>query len=126
MCRWYALVEGNKFVPNIKISRNQQISCIHVKNATAWVANTKHKIVRRDTLLFDYIYFVHPTAIGHWYVARAFCECAFVFTDACRPVTAYVHEGLLYLQLLRKEQIHAYSQHCQLFSFKLTSAPTKV
>jgi hypothetical protein len=57
---------GSQFVNNIKISRNQQITCLHVKNATAWVANVKHQIVRKDTLLFDYIYFLHPTAIGHW------------------------------------------------------------
>ena len=70
-CRWYALVEaGEKFVPSIKISRNQVITCLHVDNATAWLANTKHLLVRKDTLLFDYIYFLHPTAIGHWYATR--------------------------------------------------------
>jgi hypothetical protein len=64
-------VEGGNFVPNIKISRNQQVMCLHVKNATAWIANTKHRIVRKDTLLLDYMYFIHPTAIGHWYALAA-------------------------------------------------------
>lgn len=67
--RWYALVEGTTFVSNIKISRNQEITCIHVRNASEWVANTVHRVVRKDTLLFDYIYFIHPTAIGHWCAA---------------------------------------------------------
>ena len=65
-CRWYALVDHDNFVQNIKISRNQEITCLHVKDAAAWVANTKHRVVKRDTLLFDYMYFIHPTAIGHW------------------------------------------------------------
>jgi len=66
--RWYAIIEGNKFINTIKISRNQQVTTIHVKNATAWFENVNHRVVRGDTLLFDYIFFVHPTAIGHWCV----------------------------------------------------------
>lgn len=51
---------------NIKISRNVQVTTLHVANATAWVENIQHRLVRGDTLFFDYIFFVHPTAIGHW------------------------------------------------------------
>lgn len=51
---------------NVKISRNQQLNTLHVKNVTEWLQNTNHKVVRGDTLFFDYIFFIHPTAIGHW------------------------------------------------------------
>ena len=63
--------KGDRFVNNIKISRNQQITCLHVHNASMWLHNTKHVLIERHTLLFDYIYFLHPTAIGHWYAASA-------------------------------------------------------
>jgi hypothetical protein len=65
--RWYAIVEGNKFEKNIKMSRNQQIVCLHMENATQWLSNTNHRVVHGDTLIFDFIFFLHPTAIGHWW-----------------------------------------------------------
>lgn len=61
-------MEGSKFINTIKISRNVQVTTLHVKNATTWFENTQHKVVHGDTLFFDYIFFVHPTAIGHWCV----------------------------------------------------------
>jgi hypothetical protein len=68
MCcaRWYSIVEDNKFQKSVKISRNHQLTTLHVANATEWLQNTKHRIVTGDTILFDYIFYVHPTAIGHW------------------------------------------------------------
>lgn len=35
--RWFALVDEGHFVKNIKMSRNQEITCLHVKNATEWM-----------------------------------------------------------------------------------------
>lgn len=69
--KWYAIVEGDNHVSNIKMSRNQEIICLHVKNATEWLANTEHRVVPGDTLIFDFIFYLHPTAIGHW------CEMMF-------------------------------------------------
>jgi hypothetical protein len=58
--------EGSKHVEDIKISRNQYVRALHVRDAATWAANVRHRVVRRDTLLFDFIFFLHPTAIGHW------------------------------------------------------------
>jgi hypothetical protein len=65
--RWYALVDGDSHVPSWKFSRNQEIVTLHVDNATTFLNSVKWRLVRGDTLLFDFIYFIHPTAIGHWW-----------------------------------------------------------
>jgi hypothetical protein len=65
--RWYALVVGASHVPSWKFSRNQEIVTLHVDNATTFLNSVKWRLVRGDTLLFDFIYFIHPTAIGHWW-----------------------------------------------------------
>lgn len=39
---------------------------LHVQNATAWAETVQWRLVAGDSLLFDFIYFSHPTAIGHW------------------------------------------------------------
>ncbi|WIA28051.1 hypothetical protein OEZ86_010636 [Tetradesmus obliquus] len=65
--RWYALVEGPRQVSSWKFSKNQEITALHVLDAKAWSKSTKWRAVRGDTLLFDFIFFVHPTAIGHWW-----------------------------------------------------------
>jgi hypothetical protein len=65
--RWYVLVDGNKTVPSWRFSRNQELTTLHVHNATAFANSVNWRLVRGDTLLFDYIYFIHPTAIGHWW-----------------------------------------------------------
>eukprot|EP00892_Ulva_mutabilis_P005351 jgi/Ulvmu1/3188/UM015_0229.1 len=95
--RWYAIVEGETFINTIKISRNQQVTTVHVKNATAWFENVKHNVVRGDTLLFDYIFFVHPTAIGHW------CEMLFPLFSVLKESAFKVREmNMLLLHLRRK------------------------
>lgn len=81
-------MEGSKLVNNIKISRNVQVTTLHVANATAWVENIQHRVVRGDTLFFDYIFFVHPTAIGHWCVTTKLygfgrAVQVFTFLGAC-------------------------------------------
>lgn len=65
--RWYALVDSNRTVPSWKFSRNHEITTLHVKDARKWLNNTRWRVVPGDTLLFDFIFFVHPTAIGHWW-----------------------------------------------------------
>jgi protein O-GlcNAc transferase len=65
--RWYVLVDGNKTVPSWRFSRNQELTTLHVHNASAFADSVSWRLVRGDTLLFDYIYFIHPTAIGHWW-----------------------------------------------------------
>jgi hypothetical protein len=65
--RWYALVDGPEHVPSWRFSRNQEIVTLHVKNATEFARSVKWRVVPGDTLMFDFIYFIHPTAIGHWW-----------------------------------------------------------
>jgi hypothetical protein len=65
--RWYALVDGPRQVSSWKFSKNQEITVLHVLDAREWAKSTKWRAVRGDTLLFDFIFFIHPTAIGHWW-----------------------------------------------------------
>eukprot|EP00877_Chromochloris_zofingiensis_P011466 jgi/Chrzof1/6573/Cz19g01160.t1 len=69
--RWYALVDGDKHVEPWKFSKNQEIMPLHVKDAQQFADSVKWRVVTGDSLLFDYIYFVHPTAIGHWWEMMA-------------------------------------------------------
>jgi protein O-GlcNAc transferase len=65
--RWYALVDGPKTVNSWRFSRNQEITTLHVSDAAAFAETVDWQLVAGDTMLFDFIYFVHPTAIGHWW-----------------------------------------------------------
>lgn len=65
--RWYALVDGPNPVPTWRFSRNQEIVTIHVADVWDFVDSVKWNVIPGDTLLFDFIYFTHPTAIGHWW-----------------------------------------------------------
>ena len=42
------------------MTRNQDLNVLHVDNATAFVDNLKWRVVSLDTLLFDFVYFLHP------------------------------------------------------------------
>eukprot|EP01025_Chloroclados_australasicus_P033323 TRINITY_DN3394_c0_g2_i1.p1 TRINITY_DN3394_c0_g2~~TRINITY_DN3394_c0_g2_i1.p1 ORF type:complete len:602 (-),score=77.39 TRINITY_DN3394_c0_g2_i1:347-2152(-) len=64
--RWFTLVDGDRPVPSWKMSRNQEIAPIHVHDAVQWPATINFRIVPGDTLWIDYIFYSHPTAIGHW------------------------------------------------------------
>ena len=49
------------------LSSNINLYTIPVENVTSFVRNTKSsRYVRGETVLIDFSYFVHPTAIGHW------------------------------------------------------------
>lgn len=65
--RWYALVDSGRQVASWKFSKNQEITTLHIKDAQKWINTTKWRVVTGDTLLFDFIFFTHPTAIGHWW-----------------------------------------------------------
>lgn len=65
--RWYALVDGELYIPSWKFSRNQEIVTLHVQNATDFMKPISYRVVPGDTILFDFIFFIHPTAIGHWW-----------------------------------------------------------
>lgn len=65
--RWYALVDGPDHVPTWRFSRNQEIVTLHVADVWGFLDSVKWNVIPGDTILFDFIYFTHPTAIGHWW-----------------------------------------------------------
>ncbi|KAI8470588.1 MAG: hypothetical protein J3K34DRAFT_385246 [Monoraphidium minutum] len=93
--RWYALVDGPKHVASWRFSRNQEISALHVKDAAAFAASVDWRLQAGDTLLFDYIFFTHPTAIGHWWEMVAPLFSVLKRIDFKRPADSFV---LLHLQ----------------------------
>lgn len=51
----------------LALSSNINLYTIPVVDVTSFVRNTKSsRYVRGETVLIDFSYFVHPTAIGHW------------------------------------------------------------
>lgn len=65
--RWYALVDSDRTVPSWKWSKNHEVTTLHVQDARSWLRSTRWRVVPGDTLLFDFIFFTHATAIGHWW-----------------------------------------------------------
>jgi hypothetical protein len=83
--RWYALVDdgagsgGGKgaaaagsaaappALPPFRASRNVEVSALRVRSAAEFARSVRWRAVPGDTLVLDYVYFVHPTAIGHWW-----------------------------------------------------------
>lgn len=59
--RWYAIVDGPDYVPSFRFSRNLEITTLHVEDAKAWAAALKWRAVTGDSLLFDFVFFMHPT-----------------------------------------------------------------
>ncbi len=43
-----------------KMTRNQDLHVLHVDDAAAWVGGLDWRAITGDTLLFDYVYFLHP------------------------------------------------------------------
>ncbi|KAK9813868.1 hypothetical protein WJX73_002532 [Symbiochloris irregularis] len=64
--RFYLLVDGDKPVDGWMLTRNQALNVLHMNNATTFAGGLDARVITGDTLIFDFIYFVHPTAIGHW------------------------------------------------------------
>ncbi|GAX80047.1 hypothetical protein CEUSTIGMA_g7486.t1 [Chlamydomonas eustigma] len=93
--RWYALVDGPDFISNWRFSRNQEISTIHVEDAWDFVDSVKWSVIPGDTIIFDFIYFVHPTAIGHWWEMLGPLFSTFKTTTFKLPCDQFI---LLHLQ----------------------------
>ena len=45
-----------------KMTRNQDLRVLHVGNASTFAAGLPTRIVTGDTLIFDFIYFLHPVS----------------------------------------------------------------
>lgn len=60
-------MDGPEPVTPWKMTRNQDLNVLHVDSAAKWADSLKAlRRVTGDTLVFDFVYFLHPTAIGHW------------------------------------------------------------
>ena len=46
-----------------KMSRNQELNPLHVDNATSFVESVSYHVVPGDTLIFDFIFFLHPVRL---------------------------------------------------------------
>lgn len=44
------------------MTRNQDLNVLHLDNATAFANNLQWRVVTKDTLLFDFVYFLHPVS----------------------------------------------------------------
>ena len=46
-----------------KMTRNQDLNVLHVDSAAKWADSLKAlRVVRGDTLVFDFVYFLHPVS----------------------------------------------------------------
>ncbi|KAL4853094.1 hypothetical protein ACK3TF_005878 [Chlorella vulgaris] len=91
--RFYLLVDGDTGVEPWKLTRNQELNIMHVSNASAFLASTNHHLVRGDTLVFDFVFFMHPTAIGHW------SEMLFPLFSILRKEKSFARPPTQFLQL---------------------------
>ena len=57
------------------MSRNQDLHVLHVDDADAFAASVDHRVVTGDTLVFDYVFFLHPARGG---LAACLSACACV------------------------------------------------
>ena len=46
------------------MTRNQDLNVLHVDDAAQWAAPLDARVVSGDTLIFDFVYFLHPVSIG--------------------------------------------------------------
>lgn len=46
------------------MTRNQDLNVLHVDDATQWAAPLDARVVSGDTLIFDFVYFLHPVSIS--------------------------------------------------------------
>lgn len=60
-------MQGDRYVQPLRFSRNQEVNTLHVSDAQKFVDGIEWRVVPGDTLLFDFVFFMHPTAIGHWW-----------------------------------------------------------
>jgi len=60
--RFYLLVDGPAAVAPWKMTRNQDLNVVHVDDANHWAAPLDANVVSGDTLIFDFVYFLHPVS----------------------------------------------------------------
>lgn len=66
------------------MTRNQELNIMHVRNASQFLGATRHAVIPGDTLVFDFVFFLHPVrwavcledvwldgAVGSWRCVEA-------------------------------------------------------
>lgn len=48
------------------MSRNQELNVMHVHNASRFLQAVDTHVIPGDTLIFDFIFFLHPVRAGLW------------------------------------------------------------
>ena len=62
--RFFLLVDGPEPVTPWKMTRNQDLNVLHVDSAAKWADSLKAlRRVTGDTLVFDFVYFLHPVSV---------------------------------------------------------------
>lgn len=46
------------------MTRNQDLNVLHVDDANTWAAPLDARVVTGDTLVFDFVYFLHPVSLA--------------------------------------------------------------
>ncbi len=63
------------------MTRNQELNVLHVKDAKAFAEGVNARVISGDTLIFDFIYFLHPVSSSVPFVpapcAAALPSCQF-------------------------------------------------
>lgn len=111
--RFYALQEPGsraRFQGEWQLGRNRQGGVLHVASAAEWARSVRVRVAPGETVLLDWLFFLHPTALGHWLesllplfrwagaqgganAAAASRICMSVAAPACCPPSS--HHGLL-------------------------------
>jgi len=76
--RFYLLVDGPAAVAPWKMTRNQDLNVVHVDDANQWAAPLDAKVVSGDTLIFDFVYFLHPVSCHKSMLQYMNCHCIIV------------------------------------------------
>jgi hypothetical protein len=42
------------------MTQDIEVAPLHVRNMTAFLASTQYRVIPKDTLLFDFVFFLHP------------------------------------------------------------------
>eukprot|EP00890_Picochlorum_soloecismus_P004048 jgi/Picsp_1/4644/NSC_02014-R1_uncharacterized glycosyltransferase aer61-like isoform 1 len=63
---FYSLQKQNREKSSFELTSNMDCNRLVVEDHKSFVSNIDAHYVTGESLLIDFVYFIHPTAIGHW------------------------------------------------------------
>ena len=80
------------------MTRNQKLHVLHVDSAPSFANSQIMQYVRGDTLLFDFVYFLHPVgspsaSIQAFYLVKMACSRVLMFRWPCFWDSKSDHDG---------------------------------